>query len=107
MLAALGWWRQHPLPFYLFGTVGTLLAASALVVPTRLGPVSRGWMAFAHRLSRVTTPILLAVIYFVVLTPTGLVMRLFGRRPLSRSRDRATFWVPRTPAGRSDMQRQF
>ncbi len=88
---------------------GALLVIAGLAVPSRLGPVVRAWMGFARRLSRVTTPILLSVIYFVVLTPTGLVMRLFGRRPLIRPPSDPSFWVPR-PANarqRADMEHQF
>ena len=54
----------------------------ALLIPTLLGPVNRAWMGLAHLISKVTTPIFMGVVYFVVLTPIGLGMRLAGRRPL-------------------------
>jgi hypothetical protein len=88
--------------------IGTVLAAAGVVAPRRLGPVQRGWMRVALAISRVTTPIFMGIVYFLVLTPTGLVMRLVGRRPLARPRDATTFWVDRPPGERgSDLGRQF
>ena len=90
------------------GAVGALLVAAGALAPHRLGVVYRAWMALALAISKVTTPLFMAVVYFGVLTPLGLAIRLFGRRPLARRRDAATFWVER-PAGerRSDLRRQF
>ena len=65
-------------------------------------------MALALAMSRVTTPIFMAVIYYAVLTPFGLAMRVVGRRPLARRRDAESFWIDRAPnARRSDLRRQF
>jgi hypothetical protein len=107
VLAGVALWRNHTISPLLFASLGIALVLAALIVPTHLGPISRGWLAFADRLSRVTTPILLGVIYYVVLTPTGIVMQLFGRRPLSR-KHQTTFWVTKPVAAqRADLQRQF
>jgi hypothetical protein len=65
-------------------------------------------MAFAVAISKVTTPIVMGVLYFVVITPVGLVMRLFGHNALTRSRTPASVWVRRAPsARRGDLERQF
>jgi len=75
-------------------------------VPGRLGPVQRTWMALAHAISRVTTPIVIGVIFFGVLTPAGLIANALGHHPLVRKG--ATVWVPRPPdARKSDLNRQF
>jgi hypothetical protein len=65
-------------------------------------------MRFAHGLSKITTPIFMGVVYFVVLTPVGLLRRLLGRNSLVRPQG-GTFWVSR-PAGtarKGDLERQF
>ncbi len=81
---------------------------AGLVLPTRLGPVQRVWMGIAHAISKVTTPIVLAVIYFGVLAPAGCVMRLVGRRPLKRRTGATTYWVTRERTRAPDqMQHQF
>ena len=109
VLAALLWWRAHAGVAVSLGTVGATLALAGLAVPTRLGPVERGWMRFAHALSRVTTPVVLTVMYFGVITPSAMLRRLFGGNPLAHSESAAGFWKPRPPGARRSrsMERQF
>jgi hypothetical protein len=108
-LAGLLWWRDHATPAWVCASVGGLLAAAGLVAPGALGPVLRAWMRFSLVLSRVTTPIFMGVVFFLVITPIGLVMRALGRNPLTRREDRGGFWVSRPdgPGRRSDLNRQF
>ena len=54
-------------------------------------------MALAQVISKVTTPIFMGVIYFLVLTPAGFLVRLFGHRPLTRARGGPTYWQSRAP----------
>ena len=107
VLAAITWWRDHPLLFRAFGALGGGLLVAGLLVPTYLGPVQRGWMAFAHAISKVTTPVFLAVVYFLVITPVALVMRLAGHRPLTHRERDGGFWQEPPSGGRSDLTRQF
>ncbi len=93
--------------------VSGVLLLAALVAPTRLGPVERLWMGFGLLLSRLTSPILLAILYFLVITPIGLLRRAFGhnalrRRPGDPGLAPGGTWVLR-PEGkrRSDLSRQF
>ena len=88
-----------------FEDAGALLVLAGLLVPARLGPVYRAWMGVGHVLSKVTTPVFLGVVFYLVLTPVGLLMRLTGSTPLPRS----TGWTPRPPEARqrTDMPRQF
>jgi hypothetical protein len=106
-LAAIAAWRGRHAALLITGTVGTGLVLGALIVPRWLGPVEHGWTALSHALSKVTTPIFLAVVYFIVLTPVGLLMRAFGRRPLTRPRGQASVWIARGSRTRGDMHRQF
>jgi hypothetical protein len=77
-------------------------------MPARLGGVHGAWMRMAERMSRVTTPILMGVIWFGILTPLGLVRRLLGRGRLGVPREASTGWVARPPGERrSDLTRQF
>jgi dihydrodipicolinate synthase/N-acetylneuraminate lyase len=104
-LAAVATWRGHRASAVALGGAGAVLAAFGVVAPARLRAVHRAWMAAAHAMSRVTTPVLMAVVYFGVLTPLGVAMRV-GRR--GRRRPTETYLV-RRPAGarRSDLRRQF
>ena len=105
-LAALVAWRGHPKVATTLGVLGALLVVAGLVVPERLGPIQRGWMAFALAISKVTTPIIMAVVYFLVVTPTGILRRAFGRNPL-RPRADGSVWVTRSAEDRGDLTRQF
>jgi hypothetical protein len=108
LIGALLAWRGRTSIGGIAAGLGALLVLAGAVAPGRLGPVHRAWIALALAISKVTTPLLMGIVYFGVLTPTGLVMRLFGRRVLVRPRSAATYWVDR-PAGarRSDLRRQF
>jgi len=109
VVAGLAVWRGHRTPGVVAAALGVLLALAGLVAPAALGPVYRGWMRFALAISRVTTPILLGIVYFLAVLPVALVMRLFGRRPLSRTTpNAASVWVARDVTGRrGDLTRQF
>ncbi|MEX0979180.1 MAG: SxtJ family membrane protein, partial [Pirellulales bacterium] len=56
-----------------------------------------GWMWAAFPIGWLVSHLLIAAIYFLLITPIALVMRAVGRDPLSRRFDRAakTYWVPR------------
>lgn len=45
------------------------------------------WMRFGAVMNKVTTPLILSIIYFVLITPLGLVMRVFASDPLTRKLD--------------------
>lgn len=103
----LGWRGLQTTALILLVIAGALLIGG-LALPTRLGPVQRGWMAFAALLSKVTTPVFMGIVYFLVVTPTGLVMRLLGRNPIARTPGAETYWIPRSATGgRGGMENQF
>ena len=109
VLAGLTLWRGKETTPIVLGVLGAAFVLAALAIPTRLGPVQRGWMGGAHLISKVTTPIFLSVIYFVVITPAGFMMRLFGRKPLEPPHDGTTYWVTRErkPKTANGMLEQF
>ncbi len=103
-------WRERETAAAVLGALGGVLVAGGLFAPSALGPVYRGWMRLALLLSRVTTPLFLGLVYFVVLTPVGLVRRTLGRNPLvHRPGPEGGFWMrhipPADPAAR--MTRPF
>ena len=107
VLGGIVWWRGHLTVATVFGSLAGVLGLLGLVMPSQLGPVQRGWMGLAHLISKVTTPILMGVIYFVVVTPISFLMLAFGKRPLGIKRGES-YWVPRAAdAQRSDLTRQF
>lgn len=106
-LGALLWWRGRA--GFAFGVeaAAVLLIAAGLLIPSRLGPVRKAWMAFAHAISKVTTPIAMSVVYFGVLMPTGLFRRAVGGNPLRHTKLKNSTWIRRGDAPRSNLERQF
>jgi hypothetical protein len=109
VLAGIVGWRGHATAAMAMGLIGGLLAIGGLLIPTRLGPVERAWMKLAHALSRVTTPIVLGIIYYMVLTPTAYLRRGLGRNPLVHALGPTGFWQERPANARrsASMERQF
>lgn len=108
--AAVMWWRGKLFPVRVaFTILGALLALGALVAPASLGPVNRAWMGLAHAISKVTTPIFLGIVYYVVLTPVGLLRRATGNHAMVHPRGANGYWFTREPElrSRTDMERQF
>jgi|CXWL01.1.fsa_nt_gi hypothetical protein len=110
LLGTLSRWRGHHTPPLVFWTVGTALVVPGAVAPRILGPVERGWMRFAEVLGHFNARVILTVIYYLVVTPIGIVMRRF-RDPLDRTLvdGRASEWLPRAtePVDRARYREQF
>jgi hypothetical protein len=108
-IAGVLWWRDRDLAFRVVGAVGSLLALGGLLVPTHLGPVERAWMKLALAISKVTTPIIMGIMYLAVLTPVGAVRRLLGGNPLVHEPVERSYWRSRPKGSRrsGSLQRQF
>jgi len=108
VFAAIAWWRGHLTTAEVLGGLGTTLSVAGLVIPTLLGPVERAWMQLAHLMSKVTTPIVMGVMYLLVLTPIGLLRRTLGGNPMVHVAVGGSYWKSR-PAGRraGNLSRQF
>jgi hypothetical protein len=109
VLGAVTAWRGHSRTATVLTIVAGSLLIAGLAIPTHLGGVERAWMRLAHAISRVTTPIVTALMYFVVLTPVGILRRTFGRNPLVHQPGTAGYWRPHPKSGdaRSRLERQF
>ncbi len=74
---------------------------SALLYPRLLLPVEKLWMKFASVLSYIMTRVLLTLVYLLAVIPTGLIMRLLGKKPLQLDfmENMKTYWVDVDPEG--------
>lgn len=73
----------------------------ALLFPRVLNPLNKLWTQFGLLLHKVMNPILLGIIFFLVVTPMGVLMRLAGKDPLrlKPQSDTSTYWIERSPPG--------
>ena len=88
---------------------GVLLIVLGFSMPALLSPVFKVWMKIGHVMGWVNTRIILGVLFYGVVTPMGLVMRLTGRDPMRRGfePDAQTYRVIRQPRPASHMKNMF
>lgn len=89
--------------------LGSLLIALGAMVPQTLRQVHQGWMKIGHVLGSINTKIILGIIYYLLITPMGIVMRLMGKDPMHRAvgENVDTYRVVRTVRPRHHMRNQF
>lgn len=89
--------------------LGGVLIAWGLVAPASLKPVHRGWMAFGHFMSRITTPIILGIVFYGAVLPTGVVRRLLGFDSMARALEKQspTYRVESRKAPKQHLKRPF
>ena len=77
------WLIERPIPRWPF-VILLVLGGLALAAPLALKPVYKGWMRFGLLMSKITTPLIMGVVFYVVITPMGLIMRLAGKDYMAR-----------------------
>jgi hypothetical protein len=89
--------------------IAGLLVLSAVIVPRSLAPVHRVWMAAGEILGWINSRIILGLVFYGLLTPIGLTLRLFRRDPLSLRFDphANSYRVPRQTRSGSHMTHQY
>ena len=110
VLAALSAWqgRRSALGWAI---VAAGFLAVTLLAPPLLGPLNRAWRRLALLLSKLTTPLIMGLLFFVVIAPVGVTMRLAGKDPLRLrfERESSSYWLARSLHGdrQTSMTRQF
>lgn len=89
--------------------LGSLLIVLGAIVPQSLKQAYKGWMKVGHVLGSINTKIILGIIYYLLITPMGLVMRLMGKDPMHRAmtQDTDTYRIVRSPRSCHHMRNQF
>ncbi len=84
-----------------------VVAALAIVRPRWLRRPYRLGMIVSHGMGRVVAPVVLSLVFFLILTPLGLVLRLLGKDLLQLRRNPAadTYW--QKPTGSDDLTKMF
>ncbi|MDM7915235.1 MAG: SxtJ family membrane protein, partial [Candidatus Eisenbacteria bacterium] len=96
-IAALSLWRGHPTRAEILAGIGALSLLCAFLLRPLWIRFFRLWMRFAEALSWVSTRVILTLVYFLIVTPYGVVSRPFRRDPLDMDwkRRRPSYWVDR------------
>ena len=101
-LSALGLLTQKALPTYFFGSL-CVLGLGFILIPRPLRPIYATWLKTAHILGTVVTTLILALAYYVVITPAGVIKRFFSGPPfpLKPDKNASSYWVTRTEPAQS------
>ncbi|MFA7254771.1 MAG: SxtJ family membrane protein [Candidatus Omnitrophota bacterium] len=113
VLCALGillWWRGRGSYPYFF-LPGITLVTIGSIVPIALKPFQKAWMTFAVLMGWVMTRVLLSALFYLAITPIGLILRLTGKDLLDQKLEpkKQSYWKVRPEILRvpSDYERQF
>jgi saxitoxin biosynthesis operon SxtJ-like protein len=92
--------RAEPVRWWALG-MAAVFAAVALLWAPALTPLNKAWTKFGVLLYRVVSPAVMAILFYVTVTPIALLMRLLGKDPLRLRRDRnaKSYWIDRIPPG--------
>lgn len=109
VIAAYQRWRgASPTVVLTLVILAAVLALLSAIAPSLLKPVYRVWMWIGEGLGWINTRILLTLVFFLVVTPIGIVMRLFGRSPIATAQ-RDSYWQDVEPHSYGDrhVEKQF
>ena len=104
----LPWLFGHGYPKWPWVIAG-ILWVWALVLPASLWPVYRGWLTIGNLLGWINTRIILGLMFYVILMPIGLIMKLLRKDPLARSFDKAvdSYRTPSRIPDKNHLERPF
>ena len=72
-----------------------------------LTPLNKLWFKFGILLGKIVSPIIMGIIFFLVVTPIGFIMRILGKDVLSlKFNTNKTYWIEKT-GPKSKMKNQF
>nr|NJM01001.1 hypothetical protein [Desulfobacula sp.] len=102
--------HEDEIHWWLLGVAVVLLIIS-LTIPDLLAPFNRIWLQLGLLLHNITTPIIMGVLFFGVVTPMALIMRVLGKNPLALTYNLIadSYWILRDPPGpvSESMKNQF
>ena len=94
-----GWHAGRVWPWT--GGIAALFLSAALIRPGVLHSLNLIWLKFGLLLHRVVNPVIMALLFYGTVLPTGLVMRMLGKDllRLKREPDADSYWIVRQPPG--------
>ncbi len=82
--------------FYVLGACSIVFFIVTLLKAEILKPLNKLWMGFGLVLGMIVSPMVMGVIFFMIFTPIGILMRLFGRDELLlQFKAKSSYWIKR------------
>ena len=111
LLLGLLFLARHPNRTPYFVWPGGILMIAGAIIPRAIKWIYIAWMSVAFVLGFVMAHVILALLFFLIITPLGLIARLSGKDFLSLKLDRSakSYWIPRVKKTKTteDYERQF
>jgi hypothetical protein len=98
LIAAWLFWRKHvPIYSVLAAAAAIFFLAAGFLTPQLLRPINLVWLKFGLLLHKIVNPIVMGLLFYVVFTPMGFIIRLAGKDLLSlkRDSDAKSYWSQR------------
>jgi|TARA_Y100000310_G_scaffold49327_1_gene45626 hypothetical protein len=103
-------WKEKE-SFQILLTAGVVLLILGLTIPVILKPIYWVWMVFATILGWLMTRVILTLLFYVILSPIGLIARLLGKQflDLKLNHLQQSYWSMRTvePSNTQNYEKQF
>lgn len=110
IVAGILFWKELASARYIAYIAGAFLLLG-VAVPVVLKPIYIIWMSFAVVMGFIMSHVILGIVFGLVFTPAGLVMRLLGKDPLKEriDPDAKSYWIPRErkPFDPKSLERQY
>ena len=88
-------------------TISIIFLILGLLNSSILTPLNKLWFKFGILLGNIFSPIIMLIIFFTIVTPTSLIMKLFGKNLLNlKKSNKSTYWIERSDI-KSKMKNQF
>ena len=97
ILGGVALWREKAVYPYFF-TIGTLFMIIGLLLQQVLKPLQKIWMGFSIIIGFFVSRLILTALFFVVITPIGVMARIFGKDLLDQriNKGEGSYWQERT-----------
>jgi len=111
LLIGLWFYYQHPgaLLIYIITGIGLLLLLGGVLLPAGLSRIYKIWMGFAFAIGWIISRLLLAILFYFVVTPIGLIARLVNKKfmDLDMKNRRDSYWVTKINSGNIDYEKMY
>ena len=89
--------------------IAAIFLVIAFVAPQVLKPLNRLWFKFGMLLSKIISPIVMGIIFFITVTPIGLIRRIKNPDPLNQAfdKDADSYWIVRDADSLTSMRKQY
>lgn len=102
-------WNWGILPNFYWGAAGVIVMVWALLAPDTMRSLYNGWMHIAMAIGSVINAIIMAIVFFIIITPMAIIMRMLGKDPMRRTLDKnvTSYRVSSKVAARNHVERPY